>query len=108
MSKMAFLDVLGAGFIFLRYMRANDSVAVFFLSLFLIGIAIFDSKNNLLIVTILSFTILTFSFSAYLKETKHPFILKLQKGYKPSEVLVYNLLFLIVGVVIYWALYMRK
>ena len=48
MSKMAFLDVLGAGFIFLRYMRANDSVAVFFLSLFLIGIAIFDSKNNLM------------------------------------------------------------
>ena len=108
MSKMSFLDVLGAGFVFLRYMRANDSVIVLLFSLFLIGMAIFDSKNNLSIVTILSFTILILSFAAYLKETKHSFIIKLQRGYKPTEIIIYDIIFVIIGTIVYWALYMRK
>ncbi len=108
MSKISFLDVLGAGFIFLRYIRANDNVLVFFLSLFFIVMALYESKYNLSIAIILSFTILIFSFAAYLKETKHSFIFKVQKGYKPTEIIIQNIIFLIIGVVVFWALYMRK
>ncbi len=105
---MSFLDVLGAGFVFLRYIRGNDNVLVLFLSLFLIGMAIYDSQFNLSFVIILSFVTLIGGYTAYLKETKHPFILKLQKGYKPTEVIIHFIIFTIVGTLVFLALYMRK
>jgi len=54
MNRIAFIDFSIALFLLFRYLRAGKHIILFFISLFFIGLAIFESKNNLLSIFVLS------------------------------------------------------
>ena len=97
MNKTTFFLVLIVTFSFLRYLRANKQVTHLAITLFFIGLAIYESKNNSLMIMILLIIIPVFGYFSVLKEKRHPFILKLQKGYKPSEIFMHIIIFFIIG-----------
>lgn len=96
MNRIAFMSLFLAAFLLFRYVRADRSILLFFFSLFFIGLAIFESKNNLLSIVILSIIALASGYVALLKEKKHPFILKIQKGYKPVEYMAHAIFFVVI------------
>jgi hypothetical protein len=95
MNRTAFLNLAIALVILFRYIRANGKIMLFFFSLFFMGMAIYLSKNNAQTIAILSAIAIVTIFMSILKEKRHPFILKLQKGYKPVEYIWQSILFII-------------
>ncbi len=96
MNKITFIDLSIALFLLFRYLRASKHILLFVISLFFIGLAIFESKNNLFLVFVLSIIALASGYLAFLKEKRHPFILKIQKGYKPIEQITHAIFFVII------------
>jgi len=96
MNRIAFIDLSIALFLLFRYLRAGKHIILFFISLFFVGLAIFESKNNVLSIFVLSIIALASGYLAFLKEKRHPFILKIQKGYKPVEHIAHAIFFVVV------------
>jgi len=96
MNRIAFISLSIALFLLFRYLRAGKHIILFLISLFFIGLAIFESKNNLLSIFVLSIIALASSYLALLKKKRHPFILKIQKGYKPVEYITHAIFFVVI------------
>lgn len=96
MNRIAFINLSIALFLLFRYLRASKHIILFFISLFFIGLAIFESKNNLFLIFVLSIIALVSGYLAFLKDRRHPFILKIQKGYKPVEQITHAIFFVII------------
>ena len=96
MNRIAFISLSIALFLLFRYLRANRTILLFFFSLFFIILAIYESKTNILLIFILSIIALASSYLALLKEKRHPFIVKIQKGYKPVEYIAHAIFFVVI------------
>jgi len=96
MNSMTFISLSLALFLLFRYLRADKSILIFIFSLFFMGLAIFESKTNILSIVILSVIALASGYLALLKEKRHPFIVKIQKGYKPVEYIAHVIFFVVV------------
>ena len=95
MVHYALFWLLIAGFFFFRYLRANKTVAYLIPNFAFLGIAIYKTENVMYIFLIIALIILEI-YAAYLKENKHPIMLKIQKGYKPGESILHYIIFAII------------
>lgn len=92
--------LLLAIFLFFRYVRANKSILLCFVSLASLCISVYFSKNNTSILLFIVAVIIFEIFIAILKERKNLSILKIQAGYKPAETIYHYIIFAIVTFVI--------
>lgn len=93
-------NLLISSFLFFRYIRANKTIFLFLPSLFFTAFAIYESRHNIILLIILSFWACLQIIVAYLKEKEDIRIKKLQKGYKPSEIVIHFIGFFIIVLLI--------
>lgn len=98
MKNILFIYVflIGNFFTLFRYVRANRSILYFPFCLLFLGFVIYVAKNiSILLTSLLVLLGLLEIYVAFLKERKHPAIIKFQSGYKPFET-IYHFVALII------------
>lgn len=100
--RVPLFSLLLALFLFFRYLRANMNAAMLLASFVFMGVTIYEAKGNIAFTLIVIVLIITQIYVAFLKYKKHPRIITLQSGYKPSEAILHYLVFGILFSIVYF------
>lgn len=90
-----------ATFLFFRYIRANKSILILVFNFIFLGLIIYEIRNNIIYVILLVGLIASEIYIAFLKEKKHPLILKAQKDYKTAESILHYIIFGLVVFIVF-------
>jgi hypothetical protein len=102
--NLALFYFLIASFLFFRYIRANRSVVTLLFSFLFLGLTVYEVRNNIVYVFLMVMLIALEILVSFLKEKKHSYILRIQKGYKPLESILHYVIF---GIIVF-ALFVLK
>lgn len=94
---LALFYFLIAGFLFCRYIRANKTVVTLLFNFIFLGLAIYKIRGNIKYVLLMIVLIALEIYIAFLKEKKHSYILRIQKGYKPVETIIHYVIFFVIA-----------
>lgn len=93
---IAYIFFMVALFFFFRYIRANKSISYLIINFTLLSITIYEIRDAIEYVVLLVGLIALEVYVAFLKEKKNPFILAIQKGYKPVETIMHYIIFFVI------------
>ncbi len=102
--RLSILNLLIAGFLFFRYLRANKGAVVLAGNFIFIGLAIYEIRQNVVYLLVMCTVLVLEIYIIFLKANKNPHVLKIHEGYKPEETVLHYIIFGLIAFVVYIAM----